>query len=182
MHETDIFTSLGHWELISHWLKSGGKWKPLSKHSMLFFLWACSWRWSQPEMVPWDVSGCGGSPSPAWQPWLCPAQSIWWIWAFPASRGHSWRTSPCLQPLVLQCPRAWPGGAAPAQPMERLGLTQEQPQDPPGMPGSWPHQEKGKSRANVREGLPSTTPSPYQALPKPHLPPPDLFAVDVFIL
>lgn len=37
MHETDTFTSQGHWELISRWLESGGKGKPLPKHSMLFF-------------------------------------------------------------------------------------------------------------------------------------------------
>lgn len=56
MHETDIFTSQGHWELISRWLESGGKWKPLSKHSILFFLWIRSWKWSGSEMVLWDVS------------------------------------------------------------------------------------------------------------------------------
>lgn len=78
MHETDIFTSLGHWELISRWLESGGKWKPLSKHWLLFFLWTCSWRWRQPGMVPWEVSGCGCSPSPAWQLWqLLHPMDLW---------------------------------------------------------------------------------------------------------
>lgn len=47
MHETDIFTSQGHWELISRWLESSGKWKPLSKHLIAFFLWMCSWKWSR---------------------------------------------------------------------------------------------------------------------------------------
>lgn len=56
MHETDIFTSQGHWELISRWLESGGKWKPLSKHSILFLLWIRSWKWSGSEAVSRDVS------------------------------------------------------------------------------------------------------------------------------
>lgn len=152
MHETDIFTSLGHWELISRWLESGGKWKPLSKHSMVFFLWVCSWRWSQSAMVPWDVCGCGAAPA---QPGCCSAHSSWWICAFWAAQ--LWTP---LMEQPMSAASAVPGGAAPAQSMESLGLTQ--PQDPAGwwMPGSWSHLEKGKGRANLRQWLPSTTPKP----------------------
>lgn len=55
MHETDTFTSLGHWELISCWLESSGKWKPPSNRSILVFLWICSWKWSQSGTVLWGM-------------------------------------------------------------------------------------------------------------------------------
>lgn len=157
---------MGHWELISRWLESGGKRKPLSKHWMLFSLWMCSWSWSQPGMVPWEVSGCGCSPSPALAALHSPADGF--VTFLHCLGVDTPDETVSAAPGVAVSPE--PGGAAPCS---FHGIPEFGHRSSPrvlqaaGIPGSCSHWEKGKNRANVRERFPSTTPSPYQALPKP---------------
>lgn len=159
MHETDTFTSQGHWELISRWLESGGKGKPLPKHSMLFFPLNPQLKMKTTrDGVVGHVCAAQGLGEARVQPQRRPAAAGFsdWTGEMTACLGCSGANTfsgvgRCLEaPAVLPVsPRLLHVPSEGSLGLAEHGNSPGTPQAD-GVPGSWPCREEGKSRANVR--------------------------------
>lgn len=159
MHETDIFTSQGHWELISRWLESSGKWKPLSKHLIVFFLWMRSWKWSQWGAVwgeAWGCSEAGRSPAlqhracpPGWAQQSLPDPIFQVIFLGCLSTGTFNELSPCLEHLATLLVSQWSRSSTSDHEITWFGWAQE-----------WSPRARPRSRADLGQWFLFPAPQP----------------------